>query len=281
MLGAAERLNGSASELAEGTVSQVEHATAIASNSDDLAATAQAIESQSAAATTAMQRIAELSSGSNATIRTVAGQIQEVAQTVGRTAEQVRILNDRANAIESIVSTIREISDQTNLLALNAAIEAARAGEVGRGFAVVADEVRLLADRTSKSTGSASTMVAEVRHAASEIATTVDAGVRRVDETVRHAKQAEEAIERVKACAADACLQVSKISDAMHAQRVSTNNISGAIAQMVAETEQSCTAARNLAEVSRNINAIAKGLCADADFFKLAENRGKEAVELF
>jgi methyl-accepting chemotaxis protein len=281
MLIAAESLGNSANELAEGTVAHVERATSIASNSDDLAATAQAIESQSIAATTAMNEIADLSAGSNQSIRTVGAQIQAVAETVGQTAEQVRILNDRATAIESIVSTIREISDQTNLLALNAAIEAARAGEVGRGFAVVADEVRLLADRTSKSTSSVSSMVAEVRSAASAIAATVNAGVQRVGETVRQAREAEAAMEQVKAYAEGACAQVSRISEAMRAQRVSTGNISGAISQMAAETEISCMAARNLADISQNINAIARGLSDDADFFKLGEATGKESVELF
>jgi hypothetical protein len=45
---------------------------------------------------------------------------------------------------------------------LNAAIEAARAAN-GRGFAVVADEVRKLAERTSKSTGEISQMIAGIQ----------------------------------------------------------------------------------------------------------------------
>ncbi len=64
----------------------------------------------------------------------------------GYISSKLGVINDKANKISSIVTTINKISDQTNLLSLNAAIEAEKAGEYGKGFSVVAREITHLSD---------------------------------------------------------------------------------------------------------------------------------------
>lgn len=79
-------------------------------------------------------------------------QMQNIEDSVGKSASVVQGLGERSKEIGQIVDTIAGIAGQTNLLALNAAIEAARAGEQGKGFAVVAEEVRKLAEQSQEAT---------------------------------------------------------------------------------------------------------------------------------
>lgn len=81
--------------------------------------------------------------------------------SVQETVSAMEKIEESANKIDVLVTTINGIATQTNLLAINAAIEASKAGEHGKGFAVVAEEVRKLAERTRKLTGEVNDLISE------------------------------------------------------------------------------------------------------------------------
>ena len=68
------------------------------------------------------------------------------------TGTAIASLTEATEAIDGIVTLIKQVAERTNLLALNATIEAARAGHAGRGFAVVAAEIKGLSRQTETAT---------------------------------------------------------------------------------------------------------------------------------
>jgi len=108
--------------------------------------------------------------------------MKHIVEAAGSISSKFEVLNEKANNINTVVTTITKVADQTNLLSLNAAIEAEKAGEYGFGFSVVAKEIRRLADQTAVATLDIEQMVKEMQSA-------VSAGVmsmERFSEQVRH-----------------------------------------------------------------------------------------------
>ena len=119
----------------------------------------------------AMRRNADEVTGNisdgNSLVQELRKKSEESSAINAETATMTADLQQSADTVKDIVSTILDISGQTNLLALNASIEAARAGEAGKGFAVVADEIRALSEHTKES--------------AEEIANTIDELIKKVN----------------------------------------------------------------------------------------------------
>lgn len=92
-------------------------------------------------------------------------QMVEASQSI---ASKLAVLNEKAQEITSVITTITKVADQTNLLALNASIEAEKAGEHGKSFSVIAREIRRLADQTAQATLDIEKMITEMTSAVSE-----------------------------------------------------------------------------------------------------------------
>ncbi len=134
----------------------------LASSTNVLASTSEEASSSSNQIAAAIE---ELNSSFREISKAFAQQRSITEESVKKLAEMKQafeVLQNSAQEIRKIVTTIDGIADQTNLLALNATIEAASAGDAGKGFAVVASEVKELSRQTAASTGEISSITESV-----------------------------------------------------------------------------------------------------------------------
>lgn len=128
--------------------------------------------------------------------------MRDLVSATAAITSKLDVMHEKANNINTVVTTITKVADQTNLLSLNAAIEAEKAGEYGTGFAVVAREIRRLADQTAVATLEIEQMVKEMQGAVSTGVMEMDHFSRTVssavEDVVRISDQVELVIEDVK-----------------------------------------------------------------------------------
>lgn len=149
-------------------------------------------------------------------IKETVSEIRHIAEQVAATSQQLDTLAQRSAEIDKVVENIRTIAEQTNLLALNAAIEAARAGAHGRGFAVVSREVRQLSIDTSQATRDIAATVATLRDLTRAVSCGMQSCLGSVDNGVRMAGEAGDAIDRIRAGANDVVNAIAHVSSTLH-----------------------------------------------------------------
>jgi len=192
--------------------------------------------------------------------------MNKVRERVQSTADSIRMLAERANAIGDIITTVNEIADQTNLLALNAAIEASRAGEAGRGFSVVAAEVKSLAQQARNSTAQIRKILGEIQEATDAAVLATDQGSQSVEQASGIVVETEQTIEelgtmvsesaraavRIVAASSQQASNMEKITESM-------GDIDRASKQSLAATQQTTHAATDLDKLGRRLSDLLEG----------------------
>ncbi|EIP0122667.1 methyl-accepting chemotaxis protein [Vibrio alginolyticus] len=195
--------------------------------------------------------------------------ISRLADDVETTNIVVTQLASTTKDIGSILGVIRDISEQTNLLALNAAIEAARAGEQGRGFAVVADEVRNLASRTADSTEEIQRMINQLQSDAQDAVNAMEAGKAVTIEGVTSTDEAVEVLISISERITDISDRNTQVATATEEQSTVVHTINQNIEEINAINEMTTATAEELADASRDLQALSSRLDKMVGSFKL------------
>lgn len=196
--------------------------------------------------------------------------IRQLIKATSSISSQLGVINDKANKISGVVTTINKISDQTNLLSLNAAIEAEKAGEYGKGFSVVARETNRLADQTVIATQDIERMVREMQSSVSsgvmemdKFAEEVRQGVKEVATISEHLGQV---IDQVKALES----RFDAVKDGMRNQSEGAQQISEAVDQLSTSADQTRQSLHEFNQATEQLTNIVQGLKQEVSRFKIS-----------
>ena len=198
--------------------------------------------------------------------------IKKVMNHMGNASNSIsgrlEAINEKAENITNVVTTITKVADQTNLLSLNAAIEAEKAGQYGRGFNVVAREIRRLADQTAIATLDIDQMVNEMHSAVSAGVMEMDKFVAAVRQSVKDVDlmgtQLSRIIDHVQALSPG----FENVNEAMQLQSGNAKDISSSMANLSKEIEQIMEALRRTYTSTEVIDGAAKRLQDEVSRFK-------------
>lgn len=239
--------------------------TFVASDSEEIAKASQTLSEGAMEQAGAVEEL-------TATVNTVSSLAVESAEANKQAYEQVKNSTDKAEIekkkmddlttemehimeiskeIGEIITAIEDIASQTNLLSLNASIEAARAGDAGRGFAVVADQIGKLASDSARSAVNTRELIikilAEIEKGNEITLSTSESFDRIINDMREFAELAQQSMENAHA-QADALGEVEK----------GIEQISGAVQNTAASSEENSAISVNLSEKSVQLDELVK-----------------------
>lgn len=201
-----------------------------------------------------IQHNTQVVKGGRETSQAITGLIDKNREIFSQLIDATREISHDSRKIGDIVVTVNEVAFQTNLLALNAAVEAARAGEHGKGFAVVAGEVRALAQRSAD--------------AAREIRSLVDGTVGRIKTGDEFMKKTAESLEELMSRFDLFFKMMEEITAASMEQNQNIKELSTAIIQIDASTQNNAATVEELASILDSLRSDAAVLSSDVKKFR-------------
>lgn len=264
------QISASSRQLEASVSEQVASTHQITATTAEIAATAEELNRT-------IERVAELSESASqmATsgkkdIETMAQMIHQLTASTAAISSKLGQIDDKANNISAVVTTINKVADQTNLLSLNAAIEAEKAGEYGAGFSIVAREIRRLADQTAVATLDIEKMVEEMTSSVStgvmemdKFAQDVDRGA---DSITDLGNQMVQIIYQVESLAP----QFEAVSSGMNAQAQGAQQIKAAMEQLNDTSQQTADSVKDTNQAIVQLSDVARDLQTEVSQFRLA-----------
>ena len=184
--------------------------------------------------------------------------MQQMVNASANIAAKLSILNEKANNITGVITTITKVADQTNLLSLNAAIEAEKAGEHGRSFSVIAREIRRLADQTAYATLDIAKMINEMGSAVASAVMGVDKFSEEIRSGVNQVHDVSDQLGHIITQVQQETEGIENVNEGVQAQAQAAEQISEAISHLSDVTFQTGTAIRKFNKTIENLQRSTK-----------------------
>ncbi|MBJ2145436.1 methyl-accepting chemotaxis protein [Vibrio sp. IB15] len=265
----AEKANQLATQSSIRVENQQNDINQIATAIHEMSATAAEVASHAELTASASQASATACNDGQEVIQQNRDAITRLASQVEDAANVIRELENNAQSINQILSTIQGIAEQTNLLALNAAIEAARAGEQGRGFAVVADEVRVLSQRTHGSTEEIRVMIDTLQKNTEHAVESMTTSTQLAENSVGFAEQAHDSLSKITQAISEINDMALQIASAAEEQRAVSEDISRNTQGIKDASDDLAQQAESSRNSSNEMSSAAESMRRDVERFKV------------
>ncbi|MBM0745601.1 methyl-accepting chemotaxis protein (plasmid) [Phormidium sp. CLA17] len=264
------QIAASGKQLEATLTEQVASTTQVSVTAKEIAATASELAKTMEAVVATAQSTTTAADNGQQGLRQMEATMRQLATSTTSISAKLGTMSEKANNINTVVTTITKVADQTNLLSLNAAIEAEKAGEYGLGFAVVAREIRRLADQTAVATLDIEQMVKEMQSAVSTGVMEMDKFTREMDRGVEDVgtigTQVAEVIEQVQALTP----QFAQVNEGMEMQSQGAQQISEAMMQLGEASRQTATSLSETNTAIAQLTGTAQGLRQEISRFKVS-----------
>lgn len=190
----------------------------------------------------------KISNLADSTLKAGNAKMEELKEAIGE-------ISKCSEEINTIISTIEEISSETNMLSLNAAIEAARAGEAGKGFAVVAEQVKKLAEESSQAAGKTTQLI--------------DVTIAAVENGTKIANEAVDNMEDVMMSSAEVRERIVGIVEKFVKEADSINHINENVSEVAGIVDNNSATSEETAAISEEQKAQVESMVQLVGKFKI------------
>ena len=205
-------------------------------------------------------------------------QIVAIKGIVNELVEIIKILDENAHSIGSVIDFINDVSDESNLLSLNARIEAVRSGVHGKGFGVIAEEMGQLARQTKDATidinsklGILQEKVNDTVKAVEHVAANVETGESVINSSNRSLAEVYEKFSVFSE-------NIREINSATDGQNKDVKAVADEIVSIEASLKSQTQESKTLLKIIEEINGICDQIIVDTGIFHISNHKKAESI---